>query len=232
MKTSVIRYRVADFLREHPPFDLFSVADLLAFSGTGRVTFHEDDVYLVRKDEPREQILWIIQQGKVEILDETSLGDQLRDVLGPGDIVVPARTKDATVNSFSIRTSTEVILYSFDSVTFEALVQNRPEAQSFLDAHLSATARQTRSLHASINREAQLTEREKASWLNASRLPSTLPRLKLTTCSPHTPLPEVARLIADARSRRRRSDCCELASSRRDNVARFLRNCAKRRCDD
>jgi len=42
MKTSVIRYRVADFLREHPPFETFSLEGLLRFSGTGRVLFHTE----------------------------------------------------------------------------------------------------------------------------------------------------------------------------------------------
>src|SRR5262245_23243498 len=71
LKTSVIRYRVADFLREHPPFDVFSLEDLLAFSGTGRVIFHEDDIQLFQKGQRRDSLLWVIQQGSIELLDET-----------------------------------------------------------------------------------------------------------------------------------------------------------------
>lgn len=52
MKTSVIRYRVADFLREHPPFDSFSLEDLLTFSGGGRVIFHEDNIIVFQTERP------------------------------------------------------------------------------------------------------------------------------------------------------------------------------------
>lgn len=66
MKTSAIRYRVADFLRQHPPFDLFSLEDLLAFSGTGRVIFHEDDIHFFQNGQPRAQLLWVIQQARIK----------------------------------------------------------------------------------------------------------------------------------------------------------------------
>lgn len=61
--------------------------DLLAFSGTGRVIFHEDDIHLYHKGQAHESSFWVIQQGRVEISDETPMGAQLRDVLGPGDIL-------------------------------------------------------------------------------------------------------------------------------------------------
>ena len=199
MKTSVIRYRVADFLREHSPFDLFSVEDLISFAGTGRVVFHEDDVFLAYKGEHREPALWIIQQGRVEIIDQTPAGEHLRDVLGPGDLVLPGSTSDASVNSHSVKTSTEVILYSFDANAFEVLVEKYPDARRFLTAHLSATARHTRSLQNLAVREALLTDKEKKSWLKGEALPLTVPRLKLVTCRPETPIREVAEVIADAR---------------------------------
>jgi CBS domain-containing protein len=199
MKTSVIRYRVADFLREHPPFDLFSLEDLLAFSGTGRVIFHEDDIQVFQKGQPRDPLLWVIQQGRIEIIDETPLGAQLRDVLGPGDILGLTRAQDAG-HSHTARTATEVILYSFDSAAFETLVSKYPEAARYLTAHLSATSRHTKALQAPANRERLLTEREKASWLNAAPLPPTFSRRRLVTCGPELPIREAVKLMAQARS--------------------------------
>ena len=202
MKTSVIRYRVADFLREHPPFNLFSLEDLLAFSGTGRVIFHEDDIHVFQKGEPRAPLLWIIQQGRIEIIDETSAGEELRDVLGPGDILGLTRAQDAAAHTDSVRTATEVILYSFETGAFETLVKMYPDAERYLTAHLSATARHTKALHTPANRERLLTEREKSSWVNGSRLPSTLPRQRLATCKPELPIHEVAKLMAQTRGAR------------------------------
>jgi CBS domain-containing protein len=122
MKTSVIRYRVADFLREYPPFDVISLEDLLAFSGSGKVVFHEDDIYLFRKGQSRQSTLWVVQQGRIEMLDEVPTGEHLRDVLGQGDILGLSHHSGDTAYQLTARTATEAILYSFDLNAFKTLV--------------------------------------------------------------------------------------------------------------
>ena len=81
MNTSVIRYRVADFLKSHAPFDALPGPHLLELAGQGRVKFHEADEYIYRQGQAKTSWVWIIQQGRVELFDETSGADQLRDVL-------------------------------------------------------------------------------------------------------------------------------------------------------
>lgn len=196
MKTSVIRYRVADFLREHQPFDAFSMEDLLAFSGTGRVIFHEDDIHLYLKGQARESWVWVIQQGRVEMLDETPLGVQLRDVLGPGDIL--GLDRQATAYSHTARTATEVILYAFDAAAFEGLVTRNPEAARYLTAHLSAGARHTKALQAPATRERLLSEREKRVWLNARAMPLGTAARRGLSIGPEHPIREAARRMSEA----------------------------------
>ncbi|MFN0120357.1 MAG: putative nucleotidyltransferase substrate binding domain-containing protein [Blastocatellia bacterium] len=205
MKTSVIRYRVADFLREHPPFDLFSPEDLLAFSASGRVLFHEDDIYLFRRGEPREPRLWVIQQGRVEMLDDTPAGVQLRDVLGPGDIVgyvgyVGYGRQTGTEWPSTARTATEVILYAFEAAAFEALAGKYPEAAHYLTAHVSATARRTKALHAPLTRERLLTEAEKKVWLHVSAPSMVGATPRFIRCGPDAGLAATARLMTEARA--------------------------------
>ncbi|MDX2030439.1 MAG: putative nucleotidyltransferase substrate binding domain-containing protein [Blastocatellia bacterium] len=197
MKTSVIRYRVADFLREHQPFDVFSMEDLLAFSGTGRVIFHEDDIHLYIKGQAREAWVWVIQQGRVEILDETPLGAQLRDVLGPGDILGLDR-QAATAYSNTARTATEVILYAFDAAILEGLVARYPEAARYLTAHLSAGARHTKALQAPATRERLLSEKEKSVWLNACEAPVARVARRGVSIAPELPVREAARRMREA----------------------------------
>ncbi len=200
MKTSVIRYRVADFLREHPPFDVISLEDLLAFSGGGRVVFHEDDIYLFQRGQKRESVLWVVQQGRIELLDQTPTGEQLRDVLGPGDILGLRRHPDDAAYQLTARTATEVILYSFDLTAFEDLVGRYPEARRFLTAHLSAAAHQTKALQAPATREGLLTEKEKTIWLNAAGPPAEWPARRLVTCEAALPICEAAKQMAQAQS--------------------------------
>src|SRR5258706_205027 len=87
MNTSVIRYRVADFLKSHAPFDALPGPHLMELAGQGRVKFHEADEYIFRQGQAKTPWVWIIQQGRVELVDETSGVNQLRDVLGEGDIL-------------------------------------------------------------------------------------------------------------------------------------------------
>lgn len=198
MKTSVIRYRVADFLREYQPFDVFSLEDLLAFSGTGRVIFHEDDIHLYHRGQERESRIWVIQQGQVEILDESASGVRLRDVLGPGDILGLARQQAAKAYTYTARTVTEVILYAFDSEVFVELINRYPEATRYLTAHLSAAARHTKALQTPATRERLLSKKEKSVWLNACSLPLESYAQRTITCGPELSAHEIARRMSEA----------------------------------
>jgi len=193
MKTSVIRYRVADFLREYQPFDVLEMEDLLTLSGTGRVVFHEDDIELYTVGQPRDERIWVIQQGQVEILIDTPAGPQLRDILEPGDII--GLETGTETRTHTARTATEVILYCFDLARFEELTGRYPEAIRYLTAHLTAGARQTKALQTPATRERLLSKRERSVWLNAG---VTMLRQAGTclTCSPETTVGEVARKLS------------------------------------
>ena len=47
METSAIRYRVADFLKQHPPFNAMDDADLIALAENGRVRFYEANEFIL-----------------------------------------------------------------------------------------------------------------------------------------------------------------------------------------
>jgi CRP-like cAMP-binding protein len=110
MQTSVILHRVADFLKQYPPFDALSQPDLLELAGSGRVKFHESEEFVYWQGDPKGPFVWVIQQGRVDLLD----GDTLRDVLGAGDLIGLDRLTSA-------RTASDVILYALDAAKFEAL---------------------------------------------------------------------------------------------------------------
>jgi hypothetical protein len=130
MQTSVIRHRVADFLKQHPPFDALSPSDLLDLAGSGRVKFHESEEFVYWQGDPKGPFVWVVQQGRVDLLD----GETLRDVLGPGDLLGLDR-------SCAARTASDVILYAVDAAKFGALADRYPEVRAHLDAHFLAAGR-------------------------------------------------------------------------------------------
>ena len=87
MKSSTIRFRVADFLRQHPPFNEMEEADLLDLATSGKVKFHEGDEYIFRQGSKCGPYLYVIQQGSVRLLEQSGDRELLRDLLGPGDLI-------------------------------------------------------------------------------------------------------------------------------------------------
>ena len=70
METSAIRYRVADFLKQHPPFNAMDDADLVALAENGRVRFYEANEFILWQGEPHKAHVFVIQQGTVSLWDE------------------------------------------------------------------------------------------------------------------------------------------------------------------
>src|SRR5258708_7466997 len=135
MQTSVIRFRVADFLKQYPPFNELTEEDLLSLAASGRVIFHESEEYVFRQHQPMGPALWIIQQGSVEILDKTPRGEELRDMLAEGDILGGERVSGSTIYAYSARTASDVILYSIDAASVEKMAAHNPGIARYLAAH-------------------------------------------------------------------------------------------------
>jgi len=134
MDLSAISYRVADFLKQHPPFHAIEDGDLLKLSAHGRVRFHEAGEFILWQGEPHKQYVFVIQQGTVSLWDEKSGQAELRDVRGPGDLLGVERFQGERVCVFSARASSDVVLYGFDADDFAALVLAEPYAQRYVSA--------------------------------------------------------------------------------------------------
>jgi signal-transduction protein with cAMP-binding, CBS, and nucleotidyltransferase domain len=140
MNTSVIRYRVADFLKRHAPFDTVPETELIALAAKGRVKFHEADEYIHRLGQSKTPYVWFVQQGRVELLLERSEDQQLLDVAGEGDLLGLDRYVGDGSYRCSARTTTDVIVYALDAGAFELLMTRHPEVERYLEAHYSVTA--------------------------------------------------------------------------------------------
>jgi CBS domain-containing protein len=185
MKTSVIRHRVADFLRRYAPFDAITEDDLLDLAGSGRVKFHQSGEYLFRQGEPKAQLVWIIQQGRVELLDQRSPDEQLRDVLGEGDLLALERFVGDGSCLYSARTTTDVILYGVAAAVFDSLISRYPTAKRYLSAHFSVSG---------------ILGFGRTSWLDAEAPSMDFLRARLVTVSLNASLAEIAPPLIGAKN--------------------------------
>ena len=135
METATINFRVADFLKKHPPFQAMEEKDLLDLAGRGRVKFFERNEYIVLQGEPYRHYIFIIQQGTITLWDESGKIVELRDVLGAGDFLGIEQFNDGRSYAYSARSSSDVVLYTFPAFDFEALVLKYPYARQYVAAH-------------------------------------------------------------------------------------------------
>jgi CBS domain-containing protein len=138
--TSTISYRVADFLKKHPPFQAMDEGDLLRLAARGRVRFHEANEFILWQGEPHKLHVFVIQQGTVSLWDEANGQAALRDVRGMGDMLGIERFNGAPCCLHSARSASDVLIYSFPASDFEELLLKYPYARQFVEAHDAVTA--------------------------------------------------------------------------------------------
>jgi len=137
MKSTSISYRIADFLKQYPPFQYATVEELVELAMSGRVRFHETDELIIRKGMARKPYLFVIQQGSVEILDQIDGKEELKDLRGPGDMIGVGHFLGAKEYVRTARTASDVIVYALRSDAVEALAARHPAFSRYLAAYFS-----------------------------------------------------------------------------------------------
>jgi len=139
MDTAAISYRVADFLKKHPPFHAIEEGDLLDLARRGRVRFFEENEYIVWQGEPYQQV-FVIQQGTVSLWDESGKTAVLRDVRGTGDLLGIEQFKAGGACPYSAKSSSDVVIYAFPAVEFKALVLKHEYARRYAASYGNVAA--------------------------------------------------------------------------------------------
>src|SRR5665213_4344324 len=117
MQTAAIGYRVADFLKQHPPFSGIDEAELLSLVSRGRVKFHESDEFLCWQNGAYTPFIFVIQQGSVSLWEEANGKEHLRDVRGPGDIIGIERFLGSQSSPSSAKSNGDVVLYALQALS-------------------------------------------------------------------------------------------------------------------
>jgi CBS domain-containing protein len=139
MQTAAIPYRVADFLKQHPPFQFMEESELVALAARGRVKFHEPDEYICWQSSPHTPFVYVIQQGSVALWDESANPAVLRDIRGAGDCIGIERFNGAVVSLYSAKAASDVVLYALYATDLEPLLARSPEAARYVAAYSTVT---------------------------------------------------------------------------------------------
>jgi CBS domain-containing protein len=140
MQTAAIPYRVADFLKQHPPFQFMDELELVALAARGRVKFHESDEYICWQGAPHTPFVYVIQQGSVLLWDESVDPPALRDIRGAGDIIGIECFSGSQNSLHSVKTASDVVLYALYAEDLEPLLARHPLAAQYVAAYSAVTA--------------------------------------------------------------------------------------------
>jgi len=193
MKAATVSVRIADFLKEYPPFSFLRKEDIAALAAEGRVKFHEDGEIVFTTGQPRDRFLYVVQQGRVRIIEESEQGDNLIDLRGPGDILGLQGIISDEPYQHTARTEAETILYGLPRDGFVRLAQSNPEARRYLAAYFSLNPAHSDDM-----------ETQRAAHPHATLLKGGLQQvdpvhitahLALVTVPPDAPVREVAKML-------------------------------------
>ncbi len=140
METNAISYRVADFLKKHPPFHAIDETDLVSLADRGRVRFYEAEDFVLWQGEPHRAHVFVIQQGTVSLWDEANGRSVLCDILGGGDMLGAERFNGARNCAHTARASSDVVLYTFPAEDFAGLLEKYPHAMQHVAANGGVTS--------------------------------------------------------------------------------------------
>ncbi len=189
MKTSSISLRVADFLKSYPPFSYISYEDLVKLSGSGRVKFHEEGEHVFDMGEPRGRHFYVIQQGTVNIYGRNDKGlDELVDVRVEGDILGVYWVTEEQPYLYSAITASDTLLYALPFDKFMPLISQYQDAKRYLADYFSGR-------HGPADAVSE-SDAQTGQWLTKSGPSETYGLSRYLSCSPDSPIKDVARLVA------------------------------------
>lgn len=137
MKGSSISVRIADFLKDYPPFQFLDIGQLRDLASKSKVKFHEDGEFVFTQGQPRDQWLFVIQKGNVRVIEEGLEGETLVDLRGPGDLLGLQGIRSEEPYLQTCKTDTETILYGLPRALFVELAENSVRARRYLAAYFS-----------------------------------------------------------------------------------------------
>ena len=193
VKTSSISLRVADFLKQHPPFEYLTQEERLRLANHGRVKFHESGEEIFTEGTPRGRFVWVIQRGTLNIYRPQSPGDELVDVRVEGDLLGIEWSDPTSPYLTTARVAQESILYALPADLFTEICAGNAEAQSYLQEYFSYKTGVAQRATEISNPE---LEQNAANWLTHFRAINDRAANRLLTAGPTDSIRAVAQQIA------------------------------------
>jgi CBS domain-containing protein len=171
---------IAEFLRQHPPFETLDEEELAGVAATAEIEFHAARTPILESAGATAQFAYVVRRGSVELL----IDGRLLDVLGEGEMFGFASLLEEAPLGFVARASEDTLLYRFPAEAIRPVLE-RPAAVRFV----------ARSMNKGVR---LLAGHEQEPLPSADGRPvGDLIRSPALVCPPATSVQEAARRMGD-----------------------------------
>lgn len=136
---NIIATRIADFLKDFPPFSMLSKDQLTAVSSAVEVIYLEKDDYLFMTAQPVKKQFYVVKDGAVGLFESAT--NRLVDECDEGDIFGIRALMRQGDYQLSAQAIEESIVYSISSELFEEYIATNVEASTFLMSSFASNIR-------------------------------------------------------------------------------------------
>lgn len=136
--TNVIPRRVAEFLRQYPPFEYLPEEKLLGLSSQVEVRYYDKGSQLFGKGEPPGSHFYVVNQGSIGLHTTAAAGHELLDRCDEGDVLGVRSMLSGKAYLLTALAEEESLLYAIPVAPFRELMAQSPRVVQYFAAGLAS----------------------------------------------------------------------------------------------
>ncbi|RIA10174.1 CBS domain-containing protein [Flavobacteriaceae bacterium MAR_2010_72] len=193
---NTIAERIADFLKQFPPFDLLDPSALLEISKEVKIKYLEKGKTIYNQGDPLHDHFYIINKGAISLIKDIDTSTDVIDKFDEGDVfgLRPLFAKETYTNT--ARTDEETILYSISIHLFRPMAIANTQIGNYLIESFASNTKNpySKEHHKSFysNAEVVSTEEDHLFELQPVRYIK-----KVVTAKPSTKIRRLASLMSE-----------------------------------
>jgi CBS domain-containing protein len=197
---NVIVNRVAEFLKRFPPFSFLGKEDLTAVAQSVEIQYLEQGEILFRQGEAARPHFFILKEGQIQLLENSSNGEQIREVCDEGDVFGVLALLGKRPYLLTAKVIENSLIYAIPVSAFEKILEENSRVALFFAAGFAAgqvVVRQDLSQGQKARGELKKESGDHSLLIFSDQSAVNFSE-KVLNCSPETSIQTAAKQMAEA----------------------------------
>lgn len=198
--SNVIVNRVAEFLKRFPPFSFLGKEELMRVAQSVEIQYLENGEILFRQGEAARPHFFILKEGLIQLVENSSKGDQIREVCDEGDVFGVLALLGKRPYLLTSKVIENSLIYAIPVEIFEKILEENSRVALFFAAGFAAgqvVVRQDLSQGQKARGEFKKDSGDHSLLIFSDQSAVNFSE-KVLNCSPDTSIQHAAKLMAEA----------------------------------